>query len=483
MQKEISTSWNRENRNNMNDNFDYLFNGLQNNLSSFIKTGSITPEKTSFVVPSKNIFNPNNLVNGRVNGLGGITIDPDTNYKTTVYTHIEPNTTYYTNETIFIAEFDKDLSFVKYTFLQGNKTFKTQENTTFIRISTRNSDVSTIQVERGTVPTPYEEYYNTLKDVEFKQIHDAVKSDVKGKTFPSISERIGEVEQELIDLQPDDYEPVSDEVAIQVFVDEMNSKVTLLGGENPTFKNASGLFEPGQVTRADDLTLITRYGAGLPQLNAIWGTKSYNVKVKGANERVVPIVTSVTDDDFESDYLILGGKTGTLGVVKNLTIVAKHKSKGHVLAGTILKADDDRFDAMKSMFNECIKIIEGNPSANYSVEAEEGCAILLPENPTLYASTPLNELIYKKADIRQSPASVTKILSAIVAIENNPNLNDVITYKASDMKEDTIQFYEGDKVTVRDALYLMMLHSHNASAVALSRTIGQKIVRSRGYVQ
>src|SRR5699024_6534645 len=87
------------------------FKNIKQNVVDFIGVGSITPEKTSFIKSGKNLFNKNDLVNGRVNVLGEITVD-ETN-KTSDYQYIEPNTVYFTNKSVFTAQYDSNRTFVK----------------------------------------------------------------------------------------------------------------------------------------------------------------------------------------------------------------------------------------------------------------------------------------------------------------------------------------------------------------------------------
>lgn len=455
------------------------FKKIKNNVVDFIESGSITPEKTSFVRPGKNLFNKNKLTNGRVTVTGNIVVDEDN--KTTDYEFIEGSTTYFTNKSVFTAQYDKNGEFISYLFVPQNTTITTESNAYFIRISTGNANTETLQFEKGSTGTAYENYYRTLSNVEFKELIEARGSSIKGVVYGDVKQRLDNMEQDISSLEPPGTDTVSDEIAEQVFINEMNRKAQLLGCENLNFKNSSGLSAPGQTTSPKDLALITRHASGMPNLLKVWGIKSYEVDVKGSDSRKVNIQTTVTDADFEQDYLILGGKTGTLGVVKNLCLVAKHRNSGHVLAGSILRADNDRWIAMKQLFDEVINIIENKGSASSTVESVGACALLLPENPLLYSGTELNELYLHGNTLLQSPASITKVLTSIVLLENISNLNETLTYKNSDKVEDSLVFNEGDKITFKDALYLMMLQSSNTTAKAVARAVGQRIVRTRGY--
>lgn len=78
-------------------------------------------------------------------------------------------------------------------------------------------------------------------------------------------------------------------------------------------------------------------------------------------------------------------------------------------------------------------------------------------------------LIGKNEYSKKKMASTTKIMTAIVIIENY-NLNEIVTIskKASNTGGSRLGLKAGDKVTVNDLLYGLMLRSGNDAAVALA---------------
>src|SRR4030066_588862 len=81
-------------------------------------------------------------------------------------------------------------------------------------------------------------------------------------------------------------------------------------------------------------------------------------------------------------------------------------------------------------------------------------------------------LYAKNPDLRLAPASTTKLMTAIIAIEK-ADLSDVVTVsrKASHVSPHKAGFKEGDKVTVRTLLYAALLGSANDAAVALAEAV------------
>ena len=82
--------------------------------------------------------------------------------------------------------------------------------------------------------------------------------------------------------------------------------------------------------------------------------------------------------------------------------------------------------------------------------------------------------IEAEADTRVYPASTTKILTCIVALENG-NLDDMVTVSAKAVDfgrgNSLMGLQEGDQYTLRDLLYGMMLPSGNDAAIAIAEHI------------
>lgn len=81
-------------------------------------------------------------------------------------------------------------------------------------------------------------------------------------------------------------------------------------------------------------------------------------------------------------------------------------------------------------------------------------------------------LTSKNENGRYEPASITKVLTALIVIEKG-NLNDKITAKAPAILEEGSSMYlkEGEVLTVEQLLYGLMLHSANDAAATLAEYI------------
>jgi serine-type D-Ala-D-Ala carboxypeptidase (penicillin-binding protein 5/6) len=84
------------------------------------------------------------------------------------------------------------------------------------------------------------------------------------------------------------------------------------------------------------------------------------------------------------------------------------------------------------------------------------------------------ELFAQNADESLPPASLTKIVSALVVLER-ANLDDTIEILKDDLvsaEESQVGLMEGDRLTVRDLLHGMLIPSGNDATLALARYVG-----------
>jgi len=82
-------------------------------------------------------------------------------------------------------------------------------------------------------------------------------------------------------------------------------------------------------------------------------------------------------------------------------------------------------------------------------------------------------LFSKSISTSIAPASVTKVMSVIVALESGMTFNNLLTVAAGDIATGSgNNLLEGDQITLLDALFNMMLPSSNTSANLVARSVG-----------
>ncbi len=146
-------------------------------------------------------------------------------------------------------------------------------------------------------------------------------------------------------------------------------------------------------------------------------------------------------------------------------------------------SEDDSEDPSKNENADDEKTEDDETNKNNSALSDPGTTIGGLEDPMIEATAALlvnpdtGMILYEKhADEQRFPASTTKIMTAIVTLENVP-LGDTVTAEASDFKHVTADssnadIKEGETLTVEDLLYALMLPSANEAAYILARHVG-----------
>lgn len=101
------------------------------------------------------------------------------------------------------------------------------------------------------------------------------------------------------------------------------------------------------------------------------------------------------------------------------------------------------------------------------------------ESAILYDVTHDKVLYEKNADTKRYPASITKLMTAMLVLEH-ANLNETVTYSETAVTKlesgaVTLQLKAGDQVSVKDSLYGLLLKSANEVANGLAEHVGGSI--------
>jgi len=84
------------------------------------------------------------------------------------------------------------------------------------------------------------------------------------------------------------------------------------------------------------------------------------------------------------------------------------------------------------------------------------------------------EALYEREpDAHMYPASTTKVLTAILAIESG-HMNDIVTVQRSDtqVQPSSVGLRPGERLTLRELVYCLLLRSGNDAALAIARHVG-----------
>ena len=143
---------------------------------------------------------------------------------------------------------------------------------------------------------------------------------------------------------------------------------------------------------------------------------------------------------------------------------------------------------MRSMKNMIIKlagfvlaltlIVPSFAGTVFAVEWPEGCYVASEGACVMDAKSGI-VLYGKRENDSFYPASITKVMTALITLENCKDLNEMVTFSQSavsfeEENSTIIGASEGDKLSVRDCLYSLLFQSANEVANALAEHVGAK---------
>lgn len=270
---------------------------------------------------------------------------------------------------------------------------------------------------------------------------------------------------------------------ISAFLEKMNAKAARIGMTDSTFVSCSGLTRQNFVTAHDELKMMIE-ACSYNSLLKVWDKDSWTVQTGGTP---VNVNTTVTSASLENYYTLLGGKTGTLdygsGDLKVVNVCAVCANDyGDIFIGVIIDASSDsaRWTAMKQLMDIATAV---KHTPNYDVSSasvtDANCAIVceLPQNPAMWQSHTPTILFAQNATSSKAPASTTKVMTVITALDYIVDINETVEIVSADIEAGSGNYFSaGDKITVEDLLFAMMLPSSNTCANALARLAGDYIL-------
>ena len=277
---------------------------------------------------------------------------------------------------------------------------------------------------------------------------------------------------------------VQDEEAKEAFVAEMNKYAERIGMVNSNFVEPAGYpTNEEQQMSTKDMLLLTIQAAGYKEIARVWNKPSYDFVVGGPNYRERTINSTIKTENL-GDYFVYGGKTGSIVSIPELAgrhlIVVTDAPNDNMFVAALRQADTDeqRYQDMLTALDNATSLIDDPNAQTTDIDSESVAITLMPKfNPFNYEQYDVPIIYGKNTDLSGHPASLTKIMTAIITLDYVKDLKKKITIKSSDVKSGSGNYFDtGDIMTVEDALYCLFLPSSNTVAHALSRVVGNIIL-------
>ena len=166
------------------------------NLLSIPRDYSVSPNKTTFIRQSKNLFNKNTANIDYYLAPADGSLRESTTYVTSDYIKVNPNETLTLNKKQSIAFYKEDLSFRSFipSDVYGTPgdpyTFTTPNDASYLRFTLLKNDINSVQLELGNSVTDYEDHRIELDDeieTNGEKIKDGSIPDTKFSFFKQTS--------------------------------------------------------------------------------------------------------------------------------------------------------------------------------------------------------------------------------------------------------------------------------------------------------
>ena len=309
----------------------------------------------------------------------------------------------------------------------------------------------------------------------------------------------------------------SDEECVDAFMEEVNKKAAEIGMDKSWFLTPSGIALDDAVEvklpykRTDSdvvgetVTMMThnesttgnmaRMAAaaiGYPELGRIWRKENLTIEL-GGSERRTYIISHGTDFEAlesttysEKARPYLGAKGGTWGNSKSLIAVTR-SDNGHLLAHAVTTTSGNTYTPMGKLTDLAELSLAGEDVSSQTIPDINGAVTLLvPSGATWLFDSYSYEVLYQSgADSFFNPASTTKVITAMVALDwcHNIQTEIVILNPLDNVGYSGDRFLMGQTMTMEAALQAMILLSSNSMAHAIARTIGKKILQTKNSLK
>lgn len=252
------------------------------------------------------------------------------------------------------------------------------------------------------------------------------------------------------------------------FTDYMQQKAKQFNMNNSFFANASGATTHSYSTSSDLLRLLS-FACTKTEITNIWNLSNSTLEVNGKNCREVHISSQLTQNNRNKllPYQIDGLKSGSWNN-SHKALIMNCSSSFEDFMLSLMVNDTFCFNNIYSISKELCDYIKFQKIGSYLDQfLNSGGSFSVKYN---------GKYISHNDSTKHLPASTTKLLTVLCALDYF-SLTDKITIHEIDITSGSgSKFYNGDILSVEEALKGILLESSNTLAQALGRATGEKII-------
>lgn len=252
------------------------------------------------------------------------------------------------------------------------------------------------------------------------------------------------------------------------FTDYMQQKAKQFNMKNSFFANASGATKHSYATSSDLLRLLS-LACTKTEITNIWNLSNSTLKVSGKNCREIHISSQLTQNNRNEllPYQITGVKSGSWNNSHKALLMNCSTSFDDFMLSLMVN-DTFCFNNIYSISKELCDYIKFQKIGSHlDCFLNSGGSFSVKYN---------GKYISHNDNTKHLPASTTKLLTVLCALDYF-SLTDRITIHEIDITSGSgSNYYNGDILTVEEALKGILLESSNTLAQALGRATGEKII-------
>ncbi|MGM0338602.1 hypothetical protein [Enterococcus sp. AZ007] len=281
---------------------------------------------------------------------------------------------------------------------------------------------------------------------------------------------------------------ISNEEAHGKFIQEMNKKISSLNMTNTVLKERPEMDKVELQSTTRDFLKLGLHILGHNELLKIWGIKKFLLDIQGPNARKTVVATNSKKSYLEKKYDFLEGKIVSDGPneFNILTLVSDKKENLYLVVVIEAINEDDCFEAVDQLILNSQSKIDGFEALfSQPFKAGAGSVLKVPSGNPLYFINAVPPSISSVNEEKLVMAgSLLRFMTALLAIENISNLNELVTVDSTDILEGRGPvMYEGDQISIKEALQLLLLSDSDTAEKLISRVIGHKIVQARDSIK
>ena len=257
--------------------------------------------------------------------------------------------------------------------------------------------------------------------------------------------------------------------AYRRFIRKMKTATGAYGMSGTVFRNPCGASSYSSIT-PHSLSILGINAVKNEEILRMWACYTLQLQIYGKNSRTIQISNNVlyAGEPIMKSWL-LGGKSGSWFDNRAHLFLCEINHEKVIIS--VMSKDKYDFDHIYQIGADLCERVSSGATGEFLQH--------LIHSRGGYSIYNLTKQQYHEEHNQFStfiPGSVTKIMTALIALGSKLPMDEWLTVHPIDLQEGSgSTFYPGDKICFHDALYAMMMESSNTLAHVIARSVGYRL--------